>query len=133
MRNIDAAPAADDVAQYLAAVRAAPLAAFLKLNPEADHNHDGVLTVEERDRFIERHMTAARQKVLERFPEADANGDGLLTNDEMREFFRGRARSKVRTRIAPGGEDSETITLTGENASGESEVRVIRLQPAEEE
>ena len=133
LQNVGATPSSADVAQYVTVVREAPLAAFLKLNPESDYNHDGVLTAEERDRFIERHMTRARERMLERHPDADANGDGLLTNDEMREYFHSKARNHIRTQVGTDGETTDTMTWTEKDATGgASEVRVIKLKSADD-
>ncbi len=93
LSSIDATPTAVEVAGYVPVVESAPLTLFLQLNPKADANGDGVLTLAERDAFVEAHMTQARARVLKQHPDADANGDGLLTNDEMKEFFRNLAQA----------------------------------------
>ncbi len=87
LSSIDATPTAREVAGYVPVIEGAPLTIFLQMNPKADANGDGVLTMAERDAFIEAHMTAARAKVLAHHPDADANGDGLLSNEEMKAFF----------------------------------------------
>lgn len=116
LANVANEPAAADVALSLPAVRQAPLALFLELNPEADTNRDGTLTPEERDRFVDAHMTAMRTRVLEKHPDADTNGDGILTNDEMHAFFRALrpegGRKMIIERINDGeGEVREVIEI----------------------
>lgn len=88
--NVSATPTREQAAACVPAVEQAPLDFFLELNPKADANQDGTLTVEERDAFVKYHATRHRQRMLERFPDADANGDGLLTNEELKAFMAAR-------------------------------------------
>ncbi len=90
LENIEGEPSREAVAGYVQTVADLPLAKFLELNPESDHNGDGVLTEKERDAFIKRHTTRQRMKLIEKYPDADLNGDGMLTNEELREYFHGQ-------------------------------------------
>lgn len=83
--NIEADPTPEEVSAYISAVRDAPLAAMLRMHPEADLDGDGQLTEQERDLFIEQRLSAARERLLEAYPGADTDGDGRLSDDELRE------------------------------------------------
>lgn len=84
MANVDTTPSAADVARYVTLAEQTPLADFLTNNPTADTNADGVLTVAERDAFVEKQSIDMRSHLLESMPEADANSDGTLTDEELK-------------------------------------------------
>jgi beta-lactamase regulating signal transducer with metallopeptidase domain len=117
LKNIDAAPTSADVRRYTRAADEAPLALFFEHNPAADADQDGKLTAEERDRFIEKHRTAMRERILQRHPQADANADGILSDDELKEFFRAHAPAgAMRVPI-------ECVTETSTNAAADATTR----------
>jgi hypothetical protein len=120
----------EQVKERLLDVRNAPLSAFLKMHPEADHNEDGVLTEAERDRYIDSSTSRARQKLLERFPDADADQDGLLTDTELHEFFKARHGVRVRTRAGDDGAEVEATagSVTAE-ASAPPVIKQRRAKP----
>lgn len=126
-QNLTADVSAAQVAALVPAVEQAPLALFLEHNPDADANHDGRLTPDERDAYIERHMSKVREKLLERHPDADANGDGLLTNDELKVYFRDRGPQMGagaddagrRVKIMRKDDGGDVVTVTEERRSDE--------------
>lgn len=96
--NIAQTPTAAQVAAQVPVAEAAPNALFLELNPSADADRDGVLTQRERERYLDKMQSGARQRFLERHPEADTNADGILSPEEFRAALGGieaRAGEKV--------------------------------------
>lgn len=81
--NIDVVPTVEQVAQYVPIAEQAPLAAFLRMNPRADADNDGVLTTAERDAFLAQHQGRVRGSLLKLHPEADSDGDGNISDAEM--------------------------------------------------
>lgn len=124
--NIEADPTSAEVNRYVGLVEAAPLAHFLELNPEADANHDGVLTADEREAFVERHSSKMRERVLEKHPEADTNGDGLLTNQEMHDYFRSNMKGDAWMQKLGGNVSGAHIMMLGNDGSVqvESETKI---------
>lgn len=115
LENIDASPSSEEVASYVVTVRDAPLANFMKVHPEADTDGDGAISKQERDAYLEGHMSKVRQRMIERYPDADANKDGVLTNEELREYFRahgpqsGEHKSRFKVISNHGGSDGDAI------------------------
>lgn len=93
--NVSAAPTVREVAGYITAAQDAPLAHFLKMNPDADANRDGRLTATERDEFLKQRGSRTRAMMLKIHPEADANGDGVLSDEEAREFRKSHLRAMI--------------------------------------
>lgn len=93
--NVGATPTAREVAGYIAAAQDAPLAHFLKMNPDADTNRDGRLTAAERDEFLKQRDSRTRAMMLKIHPEADTNGDGVLSDEEARDFRKTHLRSVI--------------------------------------
>ncbi len=124
-QNLTADVSAAQVAALVPAVEQAPLAMFLEHNPDADANHDGRLTPEEREAYIERHMSKVREKLLERHPDADANSDGLLTNDELKAYFRdrgpqmGAGADGAKKRVMIMRKDDGGVVTVTEDGSGD--------------
>lgn len=122
--NVSATPTREQASACVQAVERAPLDFFLELNPKADANQDGVLTVEERDAFVEYHATRHRQRMLERFPEADANADGLLTNEELKAFMAARHGEANVMRFEDGDGNVRIMRVRKSDDGGQTDVEV---------
>lgn len=113
IENITARPTEEEVAALVDRVERLPFDLFLKSHPDADTNHDGVLTSEEREAYLQNMIgeihakgrvapadklrilavpTAAMldgvggtppQVLLTKFPQADTDGDGKLSPEEF--------------------------------------------------
>jgi beta-lactamase regulating signal transducer with metallopeptidase domain len=122
LANVNYAPPATEVAQYVEAVESAPFAAILKRHPEADTDGDGKLSAAEREVFFKTDHQRIDAMLLKHFPEADTNGDGVLSRDEIR-AIKGR-RVVVRKNEASG----ETQTESGPVQTVENAEQVIIIQ-----
>lgn len=109
LENISATPTAEEITPLIPLVEAAPLAAFLEMNPAADADKNGTLTKEERSAFLEAQAAKMRSRVLEKFPAADVNGDGKLTDEELHNHLKSQApvggmMKRVRVEAGADGE-----------------------------
>lgn len=122
MANIDATPSMKDVGAQVDRTLAASLRRFLKMHPQADRDHDGVLTVKERDAFIDRMQSSTRERYLKAHPEADTDGDGILTQAEMRANRREQRELRIRKVQGEAAPTSGEIEVEG--------VPAVQMAPA---
>jgi Ca2+-binding EF-hand superfamily protein len=124
LENIPTVPTTADVAKMQKTVEEAPNAALLTEHPEADTNHDGKLSADEREAFFKQMEAQAARKMAERFPEADADGDGAVTPEELANYHLSRLPNGA---AAPEGRGvRKMIFIThDEGGAGETEDVVI--------
>jgi len=128
IENVQYAPPATEVAQYVETVESAPFAAMLKRHPEADTNGDGKLSAEEREVFFKADRINVDAMLLKHFPDADTNGDGVLSKDEIR-AIKGR-HVVIKQNATPNGSESETLRVNG--VDGGKEVIILKTEEASE-
>ena len=128
IENVQYAPPATEVAQYVETVESAPFAAMLKRHPEADANGDGKLSAEEREAFFKADRMNVDAMLLKHFPDADTNGDGVLSKDELR-AIKGKHVFIKQTPTATGTE-SESLRVNG--VEGGKEIFILKTDETSE-
>ncbi len=128
VENIQYAPPATEVAQYVETVESAPFTAMLKRHPEADTNGDGKLSAEEREAFFKVDRMNVDAMLLKHFPEADTNGDGVLSKDELR-AIKGR-HVFIKQNDTANGSQSESLRVNG--VEGGKEILILKTEETSE-
>ncbi len=128
IENVQYAPPATEVAQYVETVESAPFTAMLKRHPEADTNGDGKLSAEEREAFFKADRMNVDAMLLKHFPDADTNGDGVLSKDELR-AIKGR-HVFIKQNATPTGSESESLRVNG--VDGGKEILILKTEESSE-